>query len=114
MNGNVRGEAAGFVIGDTAYVGSGFDGVERLNDFYAYDATNNSWYQTANFGDSTTSIRNSAVAFAAAGKGYVGTGFDGINMLKDFWQYDPSNNHMDTESRFCRQCTVRCRCFFFK
>ncbi len=89
MNGNVRGEAAGFVIGDTSYVGSGFDGVERLSDFYAFDATTNSWYQTANFPGTP---RNSAVAFAAAGKGYFGTGFDGINRLNDFWQYDPATN----------------------
>ncbi len=97
MNGNVRGEAAGFVIGDTAYVGSGFDGVERLSDFYAFDATTNSWYQTANFPGTP---RNSGVAFAAAGKGYFGTGFDGINMLKDFWQYDPATNQWMQKANF--------------
>lgn len=100
INGNVRGEAVGFVIGDTAYLGSGFDGTERLNDYYAFNAANNSWYQIANFGDSATPLRNSAVAFAAAGKGYVGTGFDGINMLKDFWQYDPTTNRWTRKADF--------------
>jgi N-acetylneuraminic acid mutarotase len=89
MNGNVRSEAVSFVIGDTAYVGSGYDGSERLNDYYAYDAATNSWYQTADF---PGTARNSAFAFSAAGKGYVGAGYDGINKLKDFWQYDPSVN----------------------
>ncbi len=100
MNGNVRSEAVGFVIGDTAYVGSGFDGTERLNDYYAFNPATNSWYQIANFGDSTTVPRNSAVAFTAAGKGYVGTGFDGINKLKDFWQYDPSKNTWTRKADF--------------
>ena len=100
MNGNVRSEAVSFVIGDTAYVGSGFDGTERLNDFYAFDPSTNSWYQIANFGDSTTVPRNSAVAFAAAGKGYVGTGFDGVNMLKDFWDYNPATGSWSKDSDF--------------
>ena len=89
MNGNVRSEAVSFVIGDTAYVGAGYDGTERLNDYYAYDAATNSWYQTADF---PGTARNSAFAFAAAGKGFVGSGYDGVNKLKDFWQYDPITN----------------------
>lgn len=97
MNGNVRGEAVSFVIGDTAYVGSGFDGTERLSDFYAFNPATNSWYQTANIPGVP---RNSAVAFAAAGKGYVGTGFDGVNKLNDFYQYDPSTNQWTQKASF--------------
>ena len=36
--------------------------------------------------------RSWAVAFTVAGKGYVGTGYDGANRKKDFWQYDPATN----------------------
>jgi len=36
--------------------------------------------------------RSWAVAFTIAGKGYVGTGYDGANRKKDFWQYDPATN----------------------
>lgn len=89
MNGSVRSEAVSFVIGDTAYVGTGFDGSDRLQDFWAYDAKTNSWFQRANF---IGTARNSAVAFTAANKAYVGTGYDGVNKLKDFWQYDPATN----------------------
>jgi N-acetylneuraminic acid mutarotase len=97
MNGSVRAEAVNFVIGDTAYVGSGFDGSARLQDFWAYNAASNSWYQCANF---PGAARNSAVAFAANNKGYVGTGYDGVNKLKDFWQYDPATNQWTQKQDF--------------
>ena len=97
MNGNVRSESVSFVIGDTAYVGGGFDGTERLNDYYAYDAATNSWYQTADF---PGTARNSAVAFSAAGNGYVGTGYDGVNRLKDFWEYSPATNTWTQKTDF--------------
>ena len=88
FDGVARSEAVSFVINDTAYIGTGFDGTNRLNDLWEYDAVKNFWIQKADF---PGSARSSAVAFAAAGKGYVDR-FDGINKLKDMWQYDPVAN----------------------
>jgi len=89
FEGVARSEAVSFVIGDTAYIGTGFDGTNRLGDIWSYDPTQNSWRQKADF---PGTARSSAVAFSLNNKGYVGTGYDGVNNLKDFWQYDPSAN----------------------
>lgn len=86
LDGVARSEAVSFVINDTAYIGTGYDGNIRLNDLWQYDAVKNYWTQKA---DLPGTPRSSAIAFTAAGKGYVGTGFDGVNKLKDMWQYDP-------------------------
>ncbi len=47
----------------------------------------NAWTQKSDF---PGSARYEAVAFGLGNLGYVGTGFDGANALKDFYQYDPS------------------------
>ena len=89
FEGVTRSEAASFVIGDTAYIGTGYDGTNRLQDLWKYDVVSDSWRQST---DLPGAARNSAVAFAAAGKGYITTGFDGVNRLKDVWQYDPATS----------------------
>lgn len=83
--------AVGFSVDGKGYVGTGYnndieDTDEELADFYEYDPSTNTWTQIADFGGG---IRYSAVAFSVAGKGYVGTGYDGSS-YKDFWSYDPS------------------------
>src|ERR1700690_3114384 len=77
-NGVVRSEAVAFVINDTAYVGTGYDGNNRLGDIWAYNAAADYWYQKADFAGTP---RNSAAAFATSTKGYITTGYDGTNML---------------------------------
>ena len=85
-----RTEAVSFTIGSKVYVGSGYDGSNRLNDFWAFDQTTRTWLRIADF---PGTARNSAVAFSANGKGYFGTGYDeNDNKLKDFWEYDPTAN----------------------
>jgi N-acetylneuraminic acid mutarotase len=85
-----RTEAVSFTIGNKVYVGGGYDGNDRLIDFWEFDETTGTWVQKANFPGTP---RNSAVAFSINGKGYVGTGYDeNDNKLKDFWQYDPALN----------------------
>ncbi|WP_205741257.1 Kelch repeat-containing protein [Geofilum rhodophaeum] len=89
FDGVARGQAAAFSLGQTGYLMGGYDGRDRLGDFWAYDAEQNFWTQKASFpGES----RNSAVGFALNGKGYVGTGYNGLDYLSDFWAYDPANN----------------------
>ncbi|AKD05854.1 hypothetical protein PKOR_20245 [Pontibacter korlensis] len=84
-----RSGAVAFTIGDMAYVGTGFDGNQRLTDFWQYDSNKGSWIRKASF---PGTARNLAVSFTANGKGYVGTGFDGVNHLRDFWEYDPQTD----------------------
>ncbi|WP_153638575.1 kelch repeat-containing protein [Prolixibacter sp. NT017] len=92
-----RSDAVGFTIGDRGYVGTGYDGTDRLTDFWAYDPAKNTWIQCADFPGEG---RNGAVGFAVGDKGYVGTGYDGIEKLKDFYQYDPSTNTWTQKADF--------------
>ncbi|HVI47576.1 MAG TPA: kelch repeat-containing protein [Chitinophaga sp.] len=88
-SGVARSAAASFVINDKAYVGTGFNGTDRLNDFWMYDPDQNSWTNKSIY---PGTARSGAVGFAAGNMGYVGTGYDGTNKLKDFYKYDPSSN----------------------
>ncbi|MCK7560081.1 hypothetical protein MKQ70_36245 [Chitinophaga sedimenti] len=85
LEGPARGEAVSFVIGDRAYIGTGYDGTYRLKDFWYYNQTSNSRTQVA---DLPGSARNNAVGFAVGAKGIVATGYDGVNRLNDTWVYD--------------------------
>lgn len=89
FDGVARSEAVSFVIGDTAYIGTGYDGTVRLNDLWKYDVDQNFWIQKASLpGDA----RNSAVAFATSTRGYITTGYNGLVNLKDNWEFNPVTN----------------------
>ncbi|MFD1875138.1 Kelch repeat-containing protein [Hymenobacter bucti] len=96
--GVTRTGAVSFVINNVAYVGTGLDGsngntTPRLNDFYAFDpskGTQGSWTRVTPM-PAAAGVRYLAAAFAAGGKGYVGTGYDDKgNYLSDMWQFDPA------------------------
>jgi len=96
FGGSARSSAVSFSIGDKGYIGTGItnETVQRVKDFWSYNATTKIWSQVAEFGGTG---RNNAVSFVVGGKAYVGTGFDGNLTLdngykKDFWQYDPATN----------------------
>ena len=92
FDGLARAESAYFTIGNKGYLACGYDGSSsdaRMSDLWEYDMTTGSWTQKASF---PGTARNSATAFAIDDKGYMGTGYDGINYLNDFWEYDPSAN----------------------
>jgi N-acetylneuraminic acid mutarotase len=97
FEGLARGSAVTFTIGDKAYVGTGYDGDDRLKDFWEYDSDLDFWKQKA---DLPGAGRSAAVAFAAGDKGYVGTGYDGDDELSDFWEYDPSANTWQRKADF--------------
>ena len=82
-----RADAVAFTIGEKAYVGTGYDGSDRLNDFWEYDPILNNWTRKADF---PGAARNGAVGFGTDTKGYVGTGYDGVDKLNDFYEYDPA------------------------
>ncbi len=105
FDGNTRYDAVSFVIGDLAYVGTGYNdedgGEKRYADFWAYNAESDSWTQVASLGNDTAEFpRNAAVAFAIDTKGYVGTGYDGETPLKDFWEFDPDANNWTQKEDF--------------
>ncbi|MCW0482118.1 Kelch repeat-containing protein [Gaoshiqia sediminis] len=97
FDGNARAEAVVATVEDYAYVGTGYNGEDRLKDFWRYDPENNHWTRIADFGGSG---RTGAVAFEAGGKLFVGTGYDGTNRLNDFWKYDPATDVWTQVSSF--------------
>jgi hypothetical protein len=103
FGGNARSGAVGFSIGNKGYIGTGYlSTYQPIKDFWEYDSSLNSWTQKADFGGAA---RLNAVGFSIANKGYVGTGTINIfssttsGDLKDFWEYDPTNNSW-TEKAF--------------
>jgi len=92
-----RSDAVGFSVSTKGYVGLGYDGEDRLTDFWEYDAEKNTWMQKADF---LGVARSGAVGFGTDTKGYLGTGYDGKNKLNDFWEYDPQNNTWTQKADF--------------
>jgi N-acetylneuraminic acid mutarotase len=91
FEGDKRSNAVSFVIGQIAYVGTGYNGTEDeyYNDFWAYDYNLQFWRRIADFPGAP---RTAAVAFSIDGIGYVGTGYDGDDELTDFYSYDPDTD----------------------
>lgn len=84
-----EGNAASFVIGSYAYVGTGNDSTNYFtNDFWKYNPSLNTWSQVAPVPVSLCG----AVSFVINGKGYVGTGADTSSGGTSFWEYDPIAN----------------------
>jgi N-acetylneuraminic acid mutarotase len=112
LGGIARGKAVSFCIGNIGYLGFGYDDTKNqsLSDFWQYDSDKDSWTQIAkpvfygtknNIKDTiVAAARYSAVGFSVNGLGYVGTGFDGVNYMNDFWRYNPNSNTWDTITRF--------------
>ncbi len=92
-----RSHAVSFVIGDTAYIGTGDGGSSTLTDFWKYVPATKEWTQIADFPGFR---RQQAVAFVLDGKGYVGTGRSGTTPFDDFYRYDPTTNSWDTVANF--------------
>ncbi|MDR0724399.1 MAG: galactose oxidase [Prevotellaceae bacterium] len=90
FDGDARGDATGFVIGENAYICLGYNAkAKALTDLWIYNSTDKTWKQRAEF---PGVARYAAVSFSVGGKAYVGFGFDGKVAYKDFWEYDPTTN----------------------
>lgn len=95
FDGGPRGYTANFVIGNKGYVCCGWNGNKaRRAELYEYDPTTSqgmgSWRRLTDF---PGTARSQAVGFSVAGKGYVGTGWDGdTKVMRDFYEYNPANN----------------------
>lgn len=97
--GLARINAVSFVIGNKAYVGTGWNLAERnLNDFYAFDFATETWSKKTAFQGGK---RQQMMAFALDGYGYAGTGIERIidpngqtfhdEAQSSFWRYTPEN-----------------------
>jgi N-acetylneuraminic acid mutarotase len=96
-----RSNAVCFVIGDKAYVGTGFnetvpDSRNRLSDFWAF-SVDSGWEQVRDFPGLP---RSGAAAFSLGNYGYVGTGYDGLTVYNDFYQYDPVLNNWNAKNPY--------------
>jgi N-acetylneuraminic acid mutarotase len=92
-----RTDAVAFTINGKGYVGTGFDGEDRLSDFWEYDPVKNTWTKKKDF---PGAARSGAVSFSIGSKGYIGTGYDGMKKLKDFWEYNSETNTWDSIDAF--------------
>ncbi|HTQ27012.1 MAG TPA: hypothetical protein VMI35_02755 [Puia sp.] len=91
-----RRSAVAFSVGGQGYVGTGTNGTVSYSDFWHYDPLANAWNQISDIGNAQNgpAPRFDAVAFGieSVGYGYVGTGNNYLEYLKDFWQYDPAKD----------------------
>lgn len=81
-----------FSIGSKIYLGLGQRTVNDSTirkDFWEYNTETDVWTRKADFGGG---FRTEAVGFSIGSKGYIGTGYDGVDRKKDFWEYDPNTN----------------------
>ncbi|HMG81877.1 MAG TPA: kelch repeat-containing protein [Ferruginibacter sp.] len=95
--GTPRSSAVAFNIGDTGYIGTGYDGSNALKDFWAYIPSLNKWEQMADF---PATARYDAVGFELGGKGYITTGYTGGAYLSDTYQYDPVHDQWKNVASF--------------
>lgn len=89
FGGAIRYAATGFSIGAKAYIVSGYNNSNDMNDMWEWDQATNTWTQKA----AISGARRAAVGFAINGKGYVGLGaYGSSSKYADLWEYDPSAN----------------------
>lgn len=65
LSGTDRSNAVAFEISGFGYLGTGFDGTSRMNDFWKYDPNTNGWTQRADF---PGPARSEAIGFSILGK----------------------------------------------
>jgi N-acetylneuraminic acid mutarotase len=81
--------AAGFAIGTKGYIGTGDNvgnGLGCQSDFWEWDQATNTWTQKPSFPGTPV---YGGIGFAINGKGYIGTGYDGVNAHDEFYEWDP-------------------------
>lgn len=95
-----RSNSTCFVIGDSAYVGLGYNesigGSGRLHDFWRF-CIDSGWKQLQDFPGTP---RSGAAGFSLGNYGYAGTGYDGVNTYSDFYQYDPALNQWTAKASY--------------
>jgi N-acetylneuraminic acid mutarotase len=80
--------AVGFSIGANGYVVSGDtqgNGQGCINSFYRYNQSSNSWTQLPDFPGTAV---YGAAGFSIGNQGYIGTGYDGVDVHDEFYRWD--------------------------
>ncbi|TRX48286.1 hypothetical protein FNH22_29370 [Fulvivirga sp. M361] len=106
-----RGAAVGFVIDDVGYAGQGydFDTNTRLNDFWSYNQSSDSWDQVG--APVPSANMEGGIGFSLNGNGYIGLGRNGNTGIKDFWKYNPSQDNWDLLTEFVGSATLAAQVF---
>jgi N-acetylneuraminic acid mutarotase len=87
-----------FVIGNYGYVATGVADTNEISSMWQYDPSSDSWNPMSDFPGMP---RESAVAFALNGKGYVGLGqTQYTSVFSDFYSYDPTANQWTSVTSF--------------
>jgi len=91
--GAARTAAVAFDANGKAYVGTGYADNVLYNDFYEFDPSvapgqGLQWRKVADY----PTARYGAIAFSVGNVGYVGTGYDEENYLKDMYKYVPGED----------------------
>ncbi len=97
FDGDSRGNAVSFTIGNKGYLITGYDGDDYMSDTWEYDSEGDYWVKKADF---PGTARSGAVGFSIDGKGYIGTGYDGNDELNDFWEYNPETDAWTQKADF--------------
>ncbi len=88
----------GFVIGNKAYIGGGWNSAQIWNDFWEYDPGTNTWTQK---GTLPGGAALSSVGFAIGTKGYFVLGLDAsFNDIYTLWEYNPVTNSWLAKSTY--------------
>ncbi len=86
--GHGRVNSVGFSVNKKGYVGTGYDGTNKLKDIWEYDPASNTWTKKDDF---LGGARYKAVAFSLNNYGYIGTGYGDDSSDKiDFYKFDPT------------------------
>ncbi|MEX2380053.1 MAG: kelch repeat-containing protein, partial [Vicingaceae bacterium] len=87
---NARNNPVSFTIGDSAYVGTGYDGSTLYDDFWVYDKRNDTFLLRSNL---PLSIEN-GVGFSIGSKGFAGLGWDlnTSSSIDSIYEFDPATN----------------------
>jgi N-acetylneuraminic acid mutarotase len=101
-----RRDAVGFAIGTKGYIGTGFtlddsDLGEKLNDFWEYDPSDNSWSAIANYPGGGGDGISQSTAFVALEKAYVACGKIGPDdYIFELWEYNPITGNWTERTPF--------------
>lgn len=78
----------GIVVNDALYIFGGYDGSNRVNDFYKFDFKFSQWSRI-NSTSQAPSARDRHIAVSYQNCIYIFGGYDGCNRVNDFWKFDP-------------------------